>query len=146
MTRDWIFVPVIVQVLLTLLIYVRLIKVKVREMRAGRVDMDRRGLHEDAWPDSVLVINNNIRNQFELPVLFYVVSIVLWLLHAVHWIAMLAATAFVLSRIVHATIHLSTNYIPNRRRAFTVGWWILLFMAGLTLWELARRAAGYGPI
>jgi hypothetical protein len=41
---------------------------------------------------------------------------------------------------------LSTNYIPNRRRAFTVGWWILLFMAGLTLWELARRAAGYGPI
>ena len=47
MTRDWIFVPVIVQVLLTLLIYVRLINVKVREMRAGRVDMDRRGLHEE---------------------------------------------------------------------------------------------------
>ena len=35
MTRDWIFVPVIVQVLMTLLIYVRLIKVKVREIRAG---------------------------------------------------------------------------------------------------------------
>ena len=43
MTRDWIFVPVIVQVLMTLLIYVRLIKVKIREMKAGKVDMARRG-------------------------------------------------------------------------------------------------------
>ena len=75
MTRDWIFVPVIVQVLLTLLIYVRLIKVKIREMKAGNVNMARRGLHEDAWPDSVLQINNNIRNQFELPVLFYVLAL-----------------------------------------------------------------------
>ena len=49
MTRDWIFVPVIAQVLMTLLIYVRLIKVKIREMKAGKVDMARRGLHEDAW-------------------------------------------------------------------------------------------------
>ena len=49
MTRDWIFVPVIVQVLMTLLIYVRLIKVKIREMKAGKVDMARRALHEDAW-------------------------------------------------------------------------------------------------
>ncbi len=142
MTRDWILVPAIVQVLLTLLIYVRLIKVKVREMRAGRVNMERHGVHEDAWPDSVRIINNNIRNQFELPVLFYVVSMALWLLDAVHWVALLAASAFVASRITHAAIHLSTNYIPNRRRAFTVGWWVLMFMSLLVLWELARRAAG----
>ncbi len=142
MTRDWIFVPVIVQVLMTLLVYVRLINVKVREMRAGKVDMERRGLHEDAWPDSVLQINNNIRNQFELPVLFYVMCVVLWQLDAVGALALAIATAFVLSRIVHALIHLRSNYIPNRRRAFTVGWWTLAAMALLLLWELARRFAG----
>ena len=49
MTRDWIFVPVIVQVLMTLLIYVRLIKVKIRELKAGRVDKARPALHEEAW-------------------------------------------------------------------------------------------------
>lgn len=143
MTRDWIFVPVIIQVLMTLLIYVRLIKVKIREMRAGKVDMARRGLHEDAWGDSVLQINNNIRNQFELPVLFYVMCIVLWVLDAVNPLALAAATAFVLSRIVHAVIHLGSNYIPNRRRAFTVGWWVLAAMALLLLWTLARRFAGF---
>ena len=142
MTRDWIFVPVIVQVLLTLLIYVRLIKVKVLAMRAGLVNMERRALHEDAWPESVLQINNNIRNQFELPVLFYVICVVLWQLDAVSAITLAAAAAFVLSRIAHAMIHLGSNYMPNRRRAFTVGWWVLMAMALLLLWELARRFAG----
>ena len=142
MTRDWIFVPVIVQVLLTLLIYVRLIKVKIREMRAGRVDKARSALHEDAWGDAVRQVNNNLRNQFELPVLFYVMAVILWALDSVHGLAVAAASVFVLSRIAHALIHLGSNYVPNRRRTFTVGWWVLLFMGGLVLWELARRAAG----
>jgi len=136
MSRDMIVAPVLVQVLLTLAVYVRLIKVKVREMRAGSVNMERRALHEDAWPDSVLQINNNIRNQFELPVLFYVVCGVLWALEAVGVLALVAAWLFVASRIVHAWIHLSSNYVPNRRRAFTVGWWVLVFMVLLAAWRL----------
>jgi hypothetical protein len=139
MTRDWIFGPVIVQVLMTLLIYVRLIKVKIRELKAGRVDMERRGIHEDAWGESVMLINNNIRNQFELPVLFYVACVVLWALEAVGILALVAAWLFVLSRIAHTWVHLTSNYIPNRRRFFTVGWWILVFMVLLVIWPLAGR-------
>lgn len=142
MTRDWIFVPVIVQVLMTLLIYVRLIKVKIREVRAGRVDKTRSALHEEAWGDAVLQINNNIRNQFELPVLFYVMAAILWAMDSVNGLAIAAAFLFVLSRIAHALVHLGSNYVPNRRRTFTVGWWVLMFMALLVLWELVRRAAG----
>ena len=74
--------------------------------------------------------------------LFYVVCVVMWQLDAVSPLALAAATAFVLSRIVHAVIHLGSNYIPNRRRAFTAGWWVLMAMALLLLWELARRFAG----
>jgi len=146
MSRDLIFVPVLVQVLLTLGVYVRLIKVKIRAMKAGEVDMSRRALHEDAWPESVLQINNNIRNQFELPVLFYVMSFSLWALDSVHWPALAAASLFVLSRIAHAYFHLGSNYVPNRRRAFTVGWWVLAAMALLVALELVKRAMGAGPV
>ena len=139
MYRNLIFWPVLVMVALTLLIYVRLIKVKIREMKAGLVDMARRGLHEDAWGEAVLQINNNIRNQFELPVLFYVVCGVLWALEAVGTLALIAAWLFVLSRVAHAWVHLTSNYIPNRRRFFTVGWWILVFMVLLVIWQLAGR-------
>ena len=140
MYRNLIFWPVLVMVLLTLLVYVRLIKVKVREMKAGRVDMARRGLHEDAWGEAVLQINNNIRNQFELPVLFYVLAIAFWALDGVNLLVLGAAWLFVLSRIAHAWVHLTSNYIPNRRRLFTVGWWILAAMVLLAAWTLAGRA------
>src|SRR5262245_52753665 len=138
--RNQIFWPVLVQILMTLLVYVRLINVKVRELRAGKVDMPRRGLHESAWPESVLQINNNIKNQFELPVLFYVVCAVLWALEGVGVLALVAAWLFVLSRIAHAWVHLTTNYIPNRRRLFTVGWWVLLFLVLLAVWQLVGGA------
>jgi hypothetical protein len=140
MNGNLIFWPVVVQMLLTMAVFVRLINVKVRELKAGKVDLPRRGLHEDAWPDSVLQVNNNIRNQFELPVLFYGVCFVLWALEAVGVVALVLAWLFVVSRIVHTWIHLGSNYIPNRRRMFTVGWWVLLAMMLLVVWQLVGRA------
>lgn len=144
--RELIFLPVLVQVLLTLLVFVALIRAKIRAMKAGTVDMARRALHEDAWPDEVLKVNNNIRNQFQLPVLFYVLALMLWALDAVGMPALAVACLFVLSRVVHAWIHLTSNYVPNRRRAFTAGWFLLVAMVLLVAWELGRRALGYGPI
>jgi len=139
MYHNQIFFPVLVMILMTLLVYVRLIRVKVRELRAGRVNRERLALHEDAWPESVLQVNNNIRNQFELPVLFYVVCGVLWALDAVGIVALVAAWLFVLSRIAHAWIHLGSNVVTNRRRVFTLGWWVLAFMVLLAIWTLVGR-------
>ena len=145
MMRDWIFVPVIVQVFLTLFVYLRLMQVKKRAAAEGRVDRIRVALRDDAWPDYVIQVNNNIRNQFELPVLFYLLATVLWLLDAVHCVAIAAATVFVVSRIVHAGVHLSINALPPRRHLFTVGWVAVFVMAVLVLWELMLRAEGLGP-
>ncbi len=93
--------------------------------------------------DYVVQVNNNIRNQFELPVLFYVLSIVLWLLDAVHDVAIVAATVFVVSRIIHAGIHLSINAVPPRRHTVTSCWLAVFALAVLAMWELARRAGGF---
>jgi hypothetical protein len=145
MSRDWILVPVIIQVFLTLFVYLRLLQVKKRAAAEGRVDRTRVALRDDAWPDYVIQVNNNIRNQFELPVLFYVLAVILWLLESAHGVAVAAATVFVVSRIVHAGIHLSINAVPPRRHTFTVGWVAVFVMAVLVLWELVRRAEGLGP-
>ena len=55
------------QILLTITVYVALVVAKSRAIQAGQVDLARRALHADAWPESVQKINNNIRNQFEVP-------------------------------------------------------------------------------
>lgn len=126
-----ILLPALAQILLTIVVYGALAVAKAKAVRGGLVDLDRRALHEDAWPDSVRKINNNIRNQFEVPVLFYVLTIVLWQLNETGVVAQSLAWLFVISRFVHAYIHTGSNYVPARRRVFMVGCVIVLLMTAV---------------
>ena len=136
MTSNLILLPALAQILLTIIVYGALAVAKARALKRSVVDPARRGLHDDAWPDSVLQINNNIRNQFEVPVLFYVLTIVLWQLNATGVLAQSLAWLFVVSRYVHAYIHTGSNYVPMRRRVFMFGCVVVLAMAGRALWAV----------
>lgn len=128
MENSMIFLPVLVQILLTLYVFIALGRAKTQAAKAGRVDEERRGLYADAWPEGVLKINNNIRNQFELPVLFYVLVIVLWALNSAGWFAQIVAWFFVASRVVHVYIHTGANVVAVRRRVFTFGVFMVLIL------------------
>ena len=136
MSPRLIFFPVVVQILLTMTVYVLLNFAKLKAVRGGEVDQARRALDEDAWPDSVRKVNNNIRNQFEVPVLFYALALMLFALNAIGAAALTVAWLFVLSRIVHAYIHVGTNYVPYRRKAFMFGCVMIVLLAGLTVYAL----------
>ena len=136
MNAQLILLPVLLQIALTLASYVALARAKSKALALGQVDEVRRALHSDAWPDSVIKINNNIRNQFETPVLFYVLVLVLLNLGAVGWLTQLLAWLFVLSRIAHPLVHTGTNQLPLRRRLFTFGCVVLILMTALAAWVL----------
>ena len=142
MNSRLILLAVLAQVFLTIAMYIRLNFAKASAIRRGEVDVARRALHDDAWPDSVLKINNNIRNQFEVPVLFYVLVFALVALDAVTTLAVLLAWLFVASRVAHAWVHVGSNYVPMRRRAFMFGCLIVIAMALLAGFELVQHAHG----
>ncbi|MEP5569783.1 MAG: MAPEG family protein [Halioglobus sp.] len=129
MNDQYIFAPVVIQVMLTLGLYVYLAIAKKKAAKLGQVNEERRALHDDAWPDNVLQINNCIRNQFEVPLLFYVLIGVLWSLGAINIYVHLAAWLFVVSRIAHAVVHTGSNYVPLRRRLFMIGCYLLIGLA-----------------
>lgn len=129
MTNSTIFLPVIIQIALTFWLYIYLAIAKSKASNLGLVNEVRRGLYDDAWPENVLQINNCIKNQFEIPVLFYVLVIVAWAsgnavtaMHVLAWF-------FVASRIIHAIIHTGSNVVPLRRKAFMAGSLSLILMA-----------------
>ncbi len=129
MENHTIFLPVVFQILLTLWLYIYLSIAKSRAAKLGQVDETRRALHDDAWPDNVLQINNCIRNQFEVPVLFYVLILTLWSLNAINTAVHILAWVFVLSRAFHAVIHTGSNHVPQRRKVFSFGCLILIVIA-----------------
>lgn len=127
-SSHYIFLPLLLQVLLTLTLFIYLAIAKSRSVKQGTVDLQRRALHGDAWPESVQQINNSIRNQFEVPVLFYVLVIVLYLLQSVSLLTLVLAWLFAISRLLHAYIHIGSNHVPYRRSVFTFGCLVLIAM------------------
>lgn len=136
MTQSLYFLPIILQVLLTVLLYIALAVAKARALKEGKVDLERRALHGDAWPDNVQQINNCIRSQFEVPVLFYVLSLVLWQLQVTGLPVQALAWLFVLSRAMHAYVLTGSNVVPLRRRAFSLGTLIVVILAVIALGSL----------
>lgn len=133
MNQDLILWPLVAQVFLVVLLFVRLGQLKDRAKAAGAVDPAVTALDNDAWPDDVRKVANNIRNQFQLPVLFYVILLALFAQQSVDMPAVVVAWLFVASRVAHSWIHIGSNYVPNRTRVFKLGLLFLVVLLGLLI-------------
>ncbi len=128
MDPNQIFWPVLVQILLTIVGFMLMGVQKAKAVKANDVDMAKTALNNDAWPEYVMKVTNNVRNQFQVPLLFYVICFVFYSINAVTTTVLYLAWAFVITRIIHAYIHMSSNYLPARFRVFTLGFVILVVM------------------
>ena len=131
-----IFWPVLAQVFLTLTMLILLGVRKSKAVKAGDVNRKQAALNNRVWPEDVLKVSNNIANQFEIPVLFYVLCLVLYIINAAGVVAIVLAWMFALSRFAHAYVHIGSNYVPMRLRLFLVGCLVVITMLILVAWEL----------
>ena len=124
--------PVFVQVLLTFVVYGLLAVARARaisRLGRGRGNPDL-ALGRVVWPEDAQKRAANQRNQFELPVLFYAVVAFALLSKGVDSLMLGLAWLFVVTRMVHAAIHVGPNRVRWRTPAFALG---LLVLAGMWL-------------
>jgi len=121
MTSQLIFWPVLTQIVLTLFVFILLGKRKAHAMKTGQVDRQKTALDNQAWPDDVIQVSNNIQNQFQTPVLFYALCLSFFCLDAVSTTVLVLAWFYVVTRLIHAFVHVGSNYIPVRFRVFILG-------------------------
>ena len=128
-----IFYPVLALFALTLAVAVRMYFARVGAARAGKVKIKDFRLGESASvPPEVALPNRNFMNLLEVPVLFYVVCIILYVIQAVDALALTLAWLYVALRAAHSLIHLTTNNVIHRLTAFgasnvaLLGLWLLL--------------------
>ncbi|MBL1273017.1 MAG: MAPEG family protein [Oceanospirillales bacterium] len=137
MNSNHIFWPVLAQVFLTLIMLIVLGARKTKAVKAGEVSRKQAALNNRVWPEDVVKVSNNIANQFEVPVLFYVLCLVLYSINAAGVVALVLAWLFVVSRFAHAYVHIGSNYVPMRFRLYLVGCLVLIAMLILVAWKLA---------
>lgn len=125
--------PLVAQVILVILLFIRLGQVKDRARAAGAIDLEVTALDNDAWPDYCRQVANNIRNQFQVPVLFFALVLALYAHGSADIYALVFAWIFVATRVLHSYIHIGSNFVPSRTRAFKLSLVCVVALTGLLI-------------
>ena len=128
MSIQMILLPVFVQVALTFALLFAMGGARASAVRGGGVKIRDIALGQQAWPEHPTKIANCYGNQLQLPVLFYALVALAIITRQADLLFVLLSWVFVATRLVHAWIHVGTNYVPHRFYAFAAGAIVLLVM------------------
>ena len=76
----------------------------------------------------MLQVVNAYQNQLELPLLFYVLTILAWITKQADFLFVVLAWVFVVLRVLHALIHVTSNNLGQRAALFMAGAIVLAMM------------------
>jgi hypothetical protein len=123
-----VLLPLFVQVLLTFGLLLWLAALRVSALRGGVVRGRDVALREPNWPRQHLQVQFALQNQLELPVLFYLLTILAVITRSTDLVFVVLAWVFVLSRLAHAYVHVTDNNLGRRGQLFGIGALTLLIM------------------
>ena len=136
MTQDAIFSPFFATVFLTLLVwvymYIRRISFIISR-KLSQQELSVPGTLAQISPPNVSNPSDNLKNLFEIPVLFYALVLYLFITKQVDTVYVNAAWVFVVFRALHSAVHCTFNLIMLR--------FYLYLFATLAVWFIAIRAA-----
>ena len=121
MSVQMVLLPLFVQIFLTFALLMGMAMSRGQALKSGETKFKDIALRQPNWPARAAQLGNCYANQFEVPVLFYVlIALALPLRHADLIIVMLS-WVFVVTRFVHAGIFVTSNDVRTRSLAWFAG-------------------------
>jgi hypothetical protein len=130
MTIRDVLLPLFVEVILTFALLFWMAFLRTRAFTGGAVKLRDIALREPNWPAHTTQIANAFHNQLELPMLFYVLTILAWDTHHAGTVFVALAWLFVILRAIQAAIHVTDNNVRRRGLAYILGAIVLAIMWG----------------
>jgi hypothetical protein len=127
MSVQMILLPLFAQVLLTIALGLHLAVRRRMAFAAGTRWQDI-ALREPNWPKDAIIAHNAYLNQFEIPVLFYVLTILALITKQADLLFVILAWIFVAMRYGQALVFVTTNHVPIRGAFFGIGVLVLAIM------------------
>ena len=119
--------------LLTFGVAFRLLFLRIKAVKAGRVSIGQFRLNTGEIPNDMAQAARNYSNLFETPVLFYIAGTIAIAMDVESLELLIFAWGFVVARLAHSWIHLTYNNVIHRLWAFMAGNFCVLVMWGLLL-------------
>jgi hypothetical protein len=128
MSVQTVLLPVFVLVGLTFFLLLWMATARTRALTGRETRLKDIALGQPNWPERVTQIGNCFKNQFEVPLLFYIlIALALPLRHADLFIVLMS-WVFVVTRFAHAGIFVTSNNVQQRSLAWFAGVLVLLAM------------------
>jgi hypothetical protein len=135
MNQSQIFLPILAVLFIPIFVLFLNGKRKISDKKAGLLRPEA-AIDNTAWSLPVVLTSNALANQFQFPVVFYVLGFILFNINAVTGFTLVLCWFFAITRWVHAIVHVSNNTIPLRQGSFILGVLTLLILFGVTLYSL----------
>jgi hypothetical protein len=123
-----VLLPVFVLIALTFALNTWMGYLRTSSVRRGEVKIRDIALGERNWTKQTQQVNNAFHNQFELPVLFYVLVIFALITRQADLLFVAMSWIFVVLRLLHAYIMVTTNHVPRRAQVHFLGMIVLVLM------------------
>jgi hypothetical protein len=128
MSLQAVLLPLFVEVILTFVLLSWMGALRGGDFRSGAVNPANVALREPGWPRRTLQAANAFSNQFELPVLFYVLTVLEWVTRHAGYAFVVLAWIFVICRVLQACVHVTSNAYRWRSSCYAVGAVVLFVM------------------
>lgn len=138
MNENALLLPVLLMVLLTFVTGFWLLKQRFQAVQQHTVSPSYFLLKRGKVPEPLAKVDQHYVNLFELPVLFYLLVVLLYLTETVNPLQLGLAWAFVASRGVHSYVHMTHNRLTARMYAFLLGALILGIAWVEFAWQILR--------
>jgi hypothetical protein len=139
MKQTLIFAPFLSMMILTVIVWFYMYAKRIPFLQQNKIDPDKLTPAELARISPAAVANpsDNLKNLFEIPTLFYVLSLYLFVTSNVDEIYLVAAWIFVAFRVLHSAVHCTVNKVLVRFLLYvisTLALWFMIIRAALNLW------------
>jgi hypothetical protein len=132
--------PLLAQIVLTFVLLLAMGWARRGDLVAGKARYADVAVDSSRYSDASRKYANCYSNQFELPVIFYVLCIVALMTAKADFLMVILAWAFVVTRVLHALIHTGSNIVPRRAAMFAAGMIILMIMTAILIIRLLTGA------
>ena len=139
MDQDAIFGPVLAMVGLTFAVWVFLFAKRIpfiNESGITPTDLAVPGRLAEISPPEVSNPSDNLKNLFEIPVLFYVLALVLHATEGVDGVAVTLGWVFFAFRALHSIVHCTFNGVMLRFTLYAIASTAVWILAARTAWHL----------
>jgi hypothetical protein len=123
-----VLLPVFVLVGLAFFLLLWMATARTKALKARETSLKDIALRQPNWPEKATQIGNCFSNQFEIPVLFYILIALALPLHKADLFIVLMSWVFVVTRFLHAGIFVTSNDVRQRGLVWFAGVLVLLVM------------------